>query len=100
MSFLQYAMSVIVGRALPDVKDGLKPVHRRILYAMNDLGLVPTKPYRHAAASLTSTMLNLTLQPPAKTQGTKHKLHSTRGCVLDFIWVDGVSICLRFLRYI
>ena len=49
---MQYAMSVIVGRALPDVQDGLKPVHRRILYAMNDLGLVPTKPYRHAAAIL------------------------------------------------
>lgn len=43
-------MSVIVGRALPDVQDGLKPVHRRILYAMNDLSLVPTKPYRCAAA--------------------------------------------------
>ena len=43
---VQYAMSVIVGRALPDVQDGLKPVHRRILYAMNDLGLVPSKPYR------------------------------------------------------
>ena len=39
-------MSVIVGRALPDVRDGLKPVHRRILYAMNDLGLAPSKPFR------------------------------------------------------
>ena len=38
-SFLDYAMSVIVSRALPDVRDGLKPVHRRILYAMNDLGM-------------------------------------------------------------
>ena len=44
----QYAMSVIVGRALPDVHDGLKPVHRRILYAMHDLGLVHNKPYRCA----------------------------------------------------
>jgi len=43
---VQYAMSVIVGRALPDVRDGLKPVHRRILYAMHDLGLVPSKPFR------------------------------------------------------
>ena len=42
----QYAMSVIVGRALPDVRDGLKPVHRRILFAMHDLGLLPSKPYR------------------------------------------------------
>ena len=40
-SFINYSMSVIVSRALPDVRDGLKPVHRRILYAMNELGLVP-----------------------------------------------------------
>ncbi len=49
---LQYAMSVIVGRALPDVRDGLKPVHRRILYAMHELGLLPTKPFRHACSHL------------------------------------------------
>ncbi len=42
-------MSVIVSRALPDVRDGLKPVHRRILYAMNDLGMSPDKPYRKSA---------------------------------------------------
>ena len=45
-SYLDYAMSVIVGRALPDVRDGLKPVHRRVLYAMHDLGLQPNRPYR------------------------------------------------------
>ena len=43
-SFLDYSMSVIVSRALPDVRDGLKPIHRRILYAMNELGLVPGRP--------------------------------------------------------
>ncbi|MBE9107101.1 DNA topoisomerase IV, partial [Nostoc cf. edaphicum LEGE 07299] len=48
-SYLEYAMSVIVGRALPDVRDGLKPVHRRILYAMHELGLVPDRPYRKCA---------------------------------------------------
>lgn len=48
-SYIDYAMSVIVGRALPDVRDGLKPVHRRILYAMNDLGLSPEKGYRKSA---------------------------------------------------
>ena len=48
-SYLDYAMSVIVSRALPDVRDGLKPVHRRILYAMNDLGMTPDKPYRKSA---------------------------------------------------
>lgn len=48
-SYLDYAMSVIVGRALPDVRDGLKPVHRRILYAMNSLGLTPDKNHRKSA---------------------------------------------------
>jgi DNA gyrase subunit A len=48
-SYLDYAMSVIVSRALPDVRDGLKPVHRRILYAMNDMGLTHTSPHRKSA---------------------------------------------------
>ncbi|MDQ3572212.1 MAG: DNA gyrase subunit A [Actinomycetota bacterium] len=48
-SYLDYAMSVIVGRALPDVRDGLKPVHRRVLYAMHDLGLQPNRGYRKSA---------------------------------------------------
>jgi DNA gyrase subunit A len=48
-SFINYSMSVIVARALPDVRDGLKPVHRRVLYAMNELGLVPGRPYKKSA---------------------------------------------------
>ncbi|HHV73014.1 MAG TPA: DNA gyrase subunit A [Clostridia bacterium] len=48
-SYIDYAMSVIVGRALPDVRDGLKPVHRRILYAMAEMGMFPDKPYRKSA---------------------------------------------------
>jgi len=48
-SYLTYAMSVIVSRALPDVRDGLKPVHRRILYDMNELGLTPDKPFKKSA---------------------------------------------------
>lgn len=48
-SFLDYAMSVIVSRALPDVRDGLKPVHRRILYAMHDLGMHSDKAYKKSA---------------------------------------------------
>jgi len=48
-SYLEYAMSVIVGRALPDARDGLKPVHRRILYAMYELGLTSGRPYRKCA---------------------------------------------------
>ena len=47
--YLEYAMSVIVGRALPDVRDGLKPVQRRILFAMHELGLTPDRPYRKCA---------------------------------------------------
>jgi DNA gyrase subunit A len=49
-SFLDYSMSVIVQRALPDVRDGLKPVHRRILYAMHEMGLTPDRPYKKSAA--------------------------------------------------
>src|SRR5579884_522445 len=48
-SYLDYAMSVIVGRALPDVRDGLKPVHRRVLYAMRELGNDYNKPYKKSA---------------------------------------------------
>jgi len=55
-SYLNYAMSVIVGRALPDVRDGLKPVHRRILYAMQELGLEHHKPYKKCARIVGETM--------------------------------------------
>ncbi|MDP6685635.1 MAG: DNA gyrase subunit A, partial [Candidatus Omnitrophota bacterium] len=48
-SYITYAMSVIVGRALPDVRDGLKPVHRRILFAMEELALAHNKPYKKCA---------------------------------------------------
>ncbi len=51
-SFLEYSMSVIVARALPDVRDGLKPVHRRILYAMNESGYVPTRPHMKSARTV------------------------------------------------
>ena len=48
-SYLDYAMSVIVGRALPDVRDGLKPVHRRVLHAMRELGVEWNRPYKKSA---------------------------------------------------
>ena len=51
-SFLEYSMSVIVARALPDVRDGLKPVHRRILYAMSDMGLTPGRPFKKSATTV------------------------------------------------
>jgi DNA gyrase subunit A len=55
-SYLDYAMSVIVGRALPDVRDGLKPVHRRVLFGMYDLGLQPNRPYRKSATIVGEVM--------------------------------------------
>src|SRR4030043_2275158 len=48
-SYIDYSMSVIVARALPDVRDGLKPAHRRVLFGMQDLGLAPTRPYKKSA---------------------------------------------------
>src|SRR5215216_7330595 len=55
-SFINYSMSVIVSRALPDVRDGLKPVHRRILYAMNEMGLSATSSFRKCAAIVGEVM--------------------------------------------
>ncbi len=55
-SYIDYAMSVIVGRAIPDVRDGLKPVHRRIIYTMKELGLLPGKPYKKCARIVGDTM--------------------------------------------
>ncbi|HVK39423.1 MAG TPA: DNA gyrase subunit A [Candidatus Kapabacteria bacterium] len=55
-AYLSYSMSVIVSRALPDVRDGLKPVHRRVLYAMSELGLAPNRPYKKSARIVGETM--------------------------------------------
>ena len=55
-SFLDYSMSVIVSRALPDVRDGLKPVHRRILYTLHENGLTPDKAYRKCADTVGSVL--------------------------------------------
>src|SRR5436190_16693631 len=57
-AYLDYAMSVIVGRALPDVRDGLKPVHRRVLYVMSELGLQPNRPYVKCARIVGEVMGN------------------------------------------
>ena len=57
-SYLDYAMSVIVGRALPDVRDGLKPVHRRVLYGMHEMGLQPNRPYVKCARVVGQVMGN------------------------------------------
>ena len=59
-SFIDYAMSVIVARALPDVRDGLKPVHRRILYGMNELGVTPDNPIKNLLVLLEMSWVNIT----------------------------------------
>ena len=59
-SFLDYSMSVIVARALPDVRDGMKPVHRRILYAMNDLGIVADKPHKNQRVLSVKSSVSIT----------------------------------------
>lgn len=69
-SFLDYSMSVIVSRALPDVRDGLKPVHRRVLYAFNELGLTYDKPYRKSAAVVGEVMAKYHPHGDAATYGT------------------------------
>src|SRR5215211_3683505 len=56
--YLDYSMSVIVSRALPDVRDGLKPVHRRVLFGMNELGLQPNRPYAKSAKVVGEVMGN------------------------------------------
>lgn len=59
-SFIEYSMSVIISRALPDLRDGLKPVHRRILYTMYEDGLTPDKPFRKSATTV-GAVLGLSL---------------------------------------
>src|SRR3990167_6070772 len=56
VAYVNYAMSVIVGRALPDVRDGLKPVHRRILYAMSEMGMLHNKPFKKCARIVGETL--------------------------------------------
>ena len=65
-SFLDYSMSVIVQRALPDVRDGLKPVHRRILFSMHELGLRPDRPYKKSATVVGDVLGQV---PPTRRRG-------------------------------
>ena len=73
-SFLDYSMSVIVQRALPDVRDGLKPVHRRILFAMHELGLTPDRPYKKSATVVGDVL------------GKYHPHGDTRSTTPWFVW--------------
>src|SRR5262247_3279956 len=83
-SYVDYAMSVIIGRALPDVRDGLKPVHRRILYGMRDMGLASNRAYRKCAKIVGEVMGNY--HPHG--DGFLLPLHARR-------WAGKLRICRR-----
>lgn len=83
-SFLDYAMSVIVSRALPDVRDGMKPVHRRILYGMNNQGMTPDKPYKKSARIVGDVMGNIIrmeIHLYTKQWCVWHKISATVTCL-------------------
>ncbi len=69
-AYLDYAMSVIVARALPDVRDGLKPVHRRILYAMDDMGIRSNTPFKKSARIVGEVLGKY--HPPWRQRGLRH----------------------------
>lgn len=75
-SYIDYSMSVIAGRALPDVRDGLKPVHRRILYSMSEQGITPDKPYRKSARIVGDARLLGSNQPLWDAHARARKLGS------------------------
>ena len=86
-SYRDYAMSVIVARALPDVRDGLKPVQRRILYAMRELGLSPDKPHRKSARIVGDTMGKY--HPHGDSSIYDALVHMTEDYSLSIPLVDG-----------
>ena len=86
-SYIDYAMSVIVGRALPDVRDGLKPVHRRILYGMSQLGVTPDKPYKKSARIVGEVMGKYHPHGDAALYGTLVRL--AQPFSLRYTLVDG-----------
>ncbi len=86
-SFRDYAMSVILSRALPDVRDGLKPVQRRILYAMTELGLDPKKPHRKSARIVGDTMGKY--HPHGDTSIYDALVYMSEGYTLSMPMIDG-----------
>lgn len=73
-SFIEYSMSVITARALPDVRDGLKPVHRRILYAMNESGIYPNRPHKSPhgrSAKLSASTIRMAISPCTRPWSVK-----------------------------
>ena len=85
-SYLDYAMSVIIGRALPDVRDGLKPVHRRVLYAMYDLGNTYNKPYKKSARVVETSSANTI---PTATALSRHHSPAGAGFSVRYPLIDG-----------
>ena len=86
-SYLDYSMSVIIGRALPDARDGLKPVHRRILYAMEGMGLAPNKPYRKCAKIVGEVMGNF--HPHGDSAIYDALVRMAQGFAMRYPLVDG-----------
>src|SRR5918911_654143 len=90
-SFLDYAMSVIVSRALPDVRDGLKPVHRRVLYGMHEAGMPPNRPYKKCARIVGDVMGSYHPHGEAgiavgmATNMPPHNLGETIGAIVELI---------------
>src|SRR5881394_220409 len=97
-SYLDYAMSVIVGRALPDVRDGLKPVHRRVLYAMNELGLGPTRPYAKSAKIVggQGNFGSIDDDPPAAQRYTEARLSRIATEMLRDLDMDTVDFTQNY----
>jgi DNA gyrase subunit A len=90
-SYRDYAISVIIARALPDVRDGLKPVQRRVLYAMNELGLDPKKPHRKSARIVGDTMGKY--HPHGDSSIYEALMHMSEGYTLSLPLVDGHGNC-------
>lgn len=88
-SFLEYAMSVIVARALPDVRDGLKPVQRRILYGMNELGVTPDKPYKKSARIVGDVMGKYHRMVIARFMKGSYEWHRTSAIVTCWSMATG-----------
>ena len=87
LSYMDYAMSVIVGRALPDVRDGLKPVHRRILYGMNQMGLAHNRAYRKSAKIVGEIMGNY--HPHGDSAIYDAQVRMAQGFNMRYVLVDG-----------
>src|SRR5215471_11074897 len=86
-SYLDYAMSVIVQRALPDARDGLKPVHRRVLYAMHEMGLRPNARYRKSAGIVGEVLKNY--HPHSDTAAYDTLVRMAQSFNLRYTLVDG-----------